>query len=149
MKRVHSDCESVHAMRHQGWFVLPPRQEWYFRKHQAAYKPLPPLRDDCQTGEFDAHEQMAVIHPKPRTRLYIPVELDGAKGRAVFEATHRQRHAAIHWHLDEMFLGTTEGFHQLEVAPSPGWHTLTLVDENGATTRRRFEVLDHDKREGT
>jgi penicillin-binding protein 1C len=147
--RVHSDCESVHAMRHQGWFVLPPRQEWYFRKRQAAYRPLPPWREDCRDGNVEARTPMALINPKPNTRLYVPVELDGHRGRAVFEATHRDRQAAIHWHLDETFLGTTEGFHQLEVAPTPGWHTLTLVDQDGSTARRRFEVLDPQSAQGT
>ena len=45
-------------------------------------------------------------------------------------------------HINEELVGVTNHFHQLEVAPKIGKHILTLVDENGETITKRFEVME-------
>jgi penicillin-binding protein 1C len=84
---------------------------------------------------------LALFNPGPGAQIYIPLELDGGEGRAVFAAAHRDSNARIHWHLDDTYLGSTTVFHEMEARPAPGPHTLTLVDEKGSTLSRRFEVL--------
>ena len=58
------------------------------------------------------------------------------------EAVHLNSRAVIHWHLDEDFIGSTKDIHKMTLAPEPGMHTLTLVDENGEILERNFIVLD-------
>ena len=77
----------------------------------------------------------------PNGRVLIPQELDGSRGRTVFEAVHRQRDATIYWHLDDRYLGETHTFHQQSLDIDPGQHILTLVDNEGQRVTRRFEVL--------
>ena len=36
--RVHGDCESPSAMTQATWFVLPPAEEYYYRKAHAEYR---------------------------------------------------------------------------------------------------------------
>ena len=59
----------------------------------------------------------------------------------MFEAAHREVATVIYWHLDEEYLGETRELHQMALAPTPGSHTLTLVDENGEILVREFAVL--------
>ena len=73
--------------------------------------------------------------------MLIPRELDGSRGRTVFEAVHRRREATIYWHLDDRYLGETHTFHQQSLDIDPGEHILTLVDDEGERVARRFQVL--------
>ena len=44
--------------------------------------------------------------------------------------------------MDDAFIGTTQNFHQIGLNPAPGKHIITLVDENGVSVSRQFEILD-------
>ncbi|MDR0404154.1 MAG: penicillin-binding protein 1C [Treponema sp.] len=119
------------------WFVLPPAEEWYYRRWNLDYKPLPPLSG----GESAGISSIALFNPEENGAVYVPRELDGREGRIVFQAAARDRNGKIYWHLDETYLGMTGVFHEMEARPPPGRHVLTLVDEAGNTLRRNFEVL--------
>jgi penicillin-binding protein 1C len=137
-QRVDGSCESPSLMKHADWFVLPPAEEFYFRRQHGDYQPLPARRADCQgTGE----RPLALIYPDERGGVLIPLELDGSRGRTVFEAVHRRSEARIHWHLDDAYLGETHTFHQQTLDIEPGEHILTLVDDEGQRVARRFRVL--------
>jgi penicillin-binding protein 1C len=140
--QVHGDCEPVSQIVTRPWFVLPPVMEWYYKQSHSDYLPLPELRSDCRDAQTVAGAaSMSCIYPKNGSLIYVPVELDGALGRTVFEATHRRPQARIFWHIDDVYYGETRHIHQIAVAPEPGEHLLTLVDEHGEHLRRRFTVL--------
>ncbi len=141
--RVTADCESPQLMQHKPWFVLPPAME-HFYKASHSYIPLPPFKPGCNIVEQG--RSMELIYPKPGARIYIPVEIDGSLGQTVFKATHRQQGASIFWHLDNQFVGTTTDFHQMPLRPSPGRHTLTIVDDDGEQIQLPFEILGGEKK---
>ena len=142
--QVDDRCEAVSRMSHQTWFVLPPGQEFYYRRSRSEYRPLPPYRPDCPATGGSASSAMAFLYPEAGSGLYIPVDLDGKKGRVVFAVAHRSSSAILHWHLDDRFLGTTEAFHEQALDISAGRHTVTVVDQWGDRVRRRFEILDKE-----
>lgn len=137
--RVNSSCADVATMIHEPWFVLPPSQEWYYKSKNPSYRELPPVREDC--GDAQALHSMEVIYPKLQSRIYVPIELDGKPGKTVFKVAHRKQNITIYWHLDENFVGSTSGFHELGLVPGEGKHTLTLVDAEGETLSQQFEVI--------
>ncbi len=141
-RRVHSECERVAEIRAEKWFVLPPGMEWFYKRKHSDYRPLPPYREDCLESipGFDT-ASLTLICPGKSGLIYVPMELDGNRGRTVFEAAHRNPRTTVFWHLDNRYLGKTRDIHQMEIAPEPGRHTLTLVDENGDRLERRFTVL--------
>lgn len=141
--RVHARCESVGRMRHADWFVLPPGQEFYYRRQRADYRLLPAYRPDCraQVNADEGRGPIDFLYPNLGTRLYIPIDLAAQKGRTVFEAVHRESGATLHWHLDDEFLGSTQTFHQQALDISAGAHVITVVDQHGNRLSRRFEVL--------
>ncbi len=140
--QVHSECERVADIRAEKWFVLPPVLEWYYTRRHSDYQPLPPYREECaETIAGTATRTMTLIYPDAHRKIYVPLELDGQRGRTVFEAAHRDSRATIFWHLDEEYLGETRDIHQVALNPSPGQHTLTIVDEQGEFLERHFTVL--------
>ncbi|MFM9882565.1 MAG: penicillin-binding protein 1C [Burkholderiales bacterium] len=145
--RVHSECERVANMAHANWFVLPPASEYFYRRHHADYRILPPYRSDCDAnaGMRGTRGPIDLLYPTAGTRIYIPVDLAEAKSRVVFEAVHRDREAMLHWHLDEAYVGTTRTFHQRALDASAGTHTITVVDQQGNRLLRQFEVLARER----
>lgn len=136
--RMNSSCIDVSKLVAKEWFVLPPVQEWYYKISHSEYRKLPPLAKGC--GEED-QITMRLIYPFDRSVIYVPKELGGKVGKAVFEIAHRDQQSKIFWHLNNEFIGETDTFHQLALAPKPGKHTLTLVDEYGERLEHKFEVL--------
>ena len=141
--RVHGECESVRNMTHRTWFVLPPGQETHFRRWNGGYRPLPPYREDCAAPAGDGPDRgpLEIVYPHAGTRIYIPIELGGRKGRAVFVAAHRDPGATLHWHLDDRYVGSTSVFHEQALDVARGWHTVTVVDDVGNRSQRVFELL--------
>ena len=137
--RVTSKCYVVSEMQNEPWFVLPPVPEWYYRRKNPFYRSLPPLKAGC---EQETHRNMAVIYPKELTKIFIPRELAGTLGKAVFEIAHRDPEITIYWHLDNTYIGATQELHRMEIAPSTGKHQMVLVDAKGETLSWRFEVLE-------
>ena len=84
---------------------------------------------------------MALVYPDSNARVLIPRELDGKRGRTVFEAVSRRENATLFWHLDGRYLGETHTFHQQSLDMDPGEHILTVVDDEGERVARRFLVL--------
>ncbi len=137
--RVSSSCYSVSAMVNKPWFVLPPIQEWYYKRKNPTYRPLPPFRKDCLVN---AIQNIAVIYPKNGSGIFIPRNLNGSWEKVVFEIAHRQPETLVYWHLDNEFIGTTQFEHNLEVSAAAGQHTMTVVDEKGESVSWRFEALE-------
>jgi penicillin-binding protein 1C len=139
--RVDGSCEPIAAMRHESWFVLPATMEHYYRHYHLGYRTLPPIRAGCASAAADAGAAMEFVYPSAAGKIYVPVELDGRKGRAVFEVVHRDADAQLYWHLDDAFAGSTAAVHQLAVELPPGAHRVTVVDEAGNRLARSFEIL--------
>ncbi len=137
--RVNSNCYPVSKMQIEPWFILPPIQEWYFKKKNPFYKVLPPFKSSCAQESI---KNMDVIYPKDLTKIFIPIELNGSKGKAVFKIAHRNSDAIIFWHLDHTYIGETKNSHHMEIDPNPGKHKMTLVDDQGETLNFTFEIMD-------
>jgi penicillin-binding protein 1C len=145
-ERVNSHCVAVSRMRHQSWFVLPPALAHYYRMQHANYRPLPSWRAGCgEEAGAAAQAMMEFIYPDAGGRLYVPVDLDGERGRAVLEVVHRDPAAVLYWHLDEDFAARTELQHQLAIDLRPGEHRVTVVDAEGRRLAREFTVLARDE----
>lgn len=140
--RVDARCEAVSSMRHQSWFVLPPGQEYFYRRTHSGYRGLPPVRADCTAAKRVA--DIGFLYPESGSRIYVPVELDGSRGRVIFAVAHRRQDATLFWHIDDRFHGSTTMFHEQALDLPPGRHTVTVVDDEGGSASRTFTVLTKD-----
>jgi len=137
--QVNSSCYSPAQIINKQWFLLPPVQEYYFSRKNPFYKLLPPWLPGCEPSSKT--NPIGMIYPKNNSHIYIPVELDGSPGAAIFRAAYHNPKGILYWHLDETYLGSTTGLNQMELAPAPGWHILTLVSQTGETLEIQFEVM--------
>lgn len=139
-QQVNSRCASPSEMHHVPWFVLPPVEEHFYRDRDPNYRTLPPWHPDCLSTD-EQLQPMQMIYPHKNTQIILPRNLDGSLSSTVFQAAHRQPQRRILWHLNQQYIGETRHFHTMELQPSPGKHTLTLVDEAGYRLEIQFEVL--------
>lgn len=139
--RVDDQCERVGNMRHAGWFVLPATQEFYYQRHNATYRELPAYGPGCGLSANNGRALMDFIYPVAGAEIYIPLDLDGRRGRVVLQAVHRDPDATLLWHVDSRFAGSTRTYHQLPLDMPPGEHRVTIVDARGNRLERVFAVL--------
>ncbi len=137
--RVHMGCADATDMVTAPWFVLPPVQEYYYARRKMFHRALPPFLPSCQPEQGIA--LMDWVYPKEGSKIFIPRQLSGEPGRAVFELSHRQKEAVIYWHLDGEFYGITTKTHQISVNPGPGSHFLQVFDHQGQELKCRFTVI--------
>lgn len=137
--RVNDDCCSPAEMKHVSWFVLPPAQEWYYKKQHPEYQDIPPWMPGCNYMEEEGNIEL--LYPRNLQGLYVPVEHDGIKSKIVFEAAQRNQNNTLYWHLDDQFVGETHIIHQMGLNPEPGEHVLTIVDSEGNQFTCKMNVL--------
>lgn len=138
--QVNSTCYPLPQMQHKDWFILPAVQAWYYKQYQPTYTEPPEWLDLCLENKGQ-ESIMEFIYPRHFTRLYVPTELDGSPGAAVFEMAHRNPREVVFWHLDGQYAGQTSGKHQMALNPAKGNHTLSLVDAQGRELSLTFEVI--------
>jgi len=140
--RVHSGCEKVRNIKAQSLFVLPPAQEYYYKQAHSDYPSMPPFRADCLLEKAIAEAPpMDFIYPAKNSKIYIPRDINGSLSEVVFEAVHRKSGSAIHWHIDNKYMGSTSELHQMSFQLGPGSHRITLVDQSGFSVTRSVKVL--------
>ncbi len=139
---VNSICYPVSKMVTKSWFVLPPSQAWFYKKYNSDFSLPPAHKDDCSMTNGGTIE---MIYPRDFTKIFVPVEIDGEKGKVVFEAAHQNPEARIFWYLDDLYVGETRNHHQLGIFPDAGSHLLSLVDESGRTLSVPFEAINDRK----
>lgn len=139
--QVSGTCYAPSKMVHRSFFSLPPKEEHYYRIKHPNYNGLPPFKTGCGSESNIKNTPLELIYPSAKANIYIPVNLDQTKSSVVFEATHRQKGTRIYWHIDGDYIGETVDIHQINLNPSFGKHTLTLVDENGESLSQEFKIL--------
>jgi penicillin-binding protein 1C len=139
--RVNTGCEEKSNIVSKPWFIIPPLAEQYYKTIDPNYRTLPPYRSDCKESLED--NVISIVYPKEPSTIYIPKGFKGHKEKIVFEISHRHPATKVYWHLDNSLIGETSDIHELELIPTPGEHTLTLIDEFGRQKTQVFIV--HEK----
>lgn len=88
---------------------------------------------------------MGFIYPENGADIYIPRQLDGSIKGITFNLAHRNPMATVFWHLDNEYVGETQLIHQVTLTPSPGKHTVTVVDESGNMLSVGFTIMDKNR----
>jgi penicillin-binding protein 1C len=127
--RVESACYPAEDIRMENRFVLPPLQAYFYSKTEATYRGLPPWHESCTAAVEES--RIRLIYPSPGSTVFIPREFTGEKERVVFKAATEDADGTLFWHINQEFMGSTQGIHHLEVLLPPGKHRITLWDDRG------------------
>ncbi|RYZ86875.1 MAG: penicillin-binding protein 1C, partial [Proteobacteria bacterium] len=116
-----------------------PVMEWYYKSLHVDYQPLPPLRDDCANNE---KARMDFIYPKLyNAKLFLAKDFNGEIQPVILKVAHSDARAKLFWYVDNVFKGTTETFHELQLNAATGTHYVTVVDEKGNEIFRKIELV--------
>ncbi len=132
--RVNSSCESIANMHDTTWFVLPPTQEYYYKKRHADYRSLPPMRIGCE----DNSRAIEFIYPQNGATIALPKNFGGTREKTVVRVACNRSGAHLFWHVDGSYIGETRDRHEMAIDPKPGLHTITVVDEQGSSRSVSF-----------
>lgn len=135
--RVSAQCYPVYAIVSKPWFILPPAQEWFYKKNHPNYSSLPDYLHGCSQQK---EQVLDLILPDNNSAIFIPQGLDGEQGKIIFEAVHKRPKTELFWHIDNEFITTTKGIHTIEVAPTPGKHKVLVIDGMGNSVQRTFSI---------
>lgn len=136
--RVNSSCENVDNIVARKWFVLPPVMEWYYKSQHIDYLPLPPFRADCQQTQ---QSSMDFIYPKPNSKIYLTKNFESKIQPMILKVAHSNKEAKLYWYVDNVYKGTTQTFHEMQVEARTGIHYITVVDEFGNEIRSKVDIV--------
>jgi len=136
--RVNSSCENIENIVNKKWFVLPPVMEWYYKSNHIDYKPLPPFRDDCQQTQ---QASMDFIYPKTNSKIYLTKDFNSKIQPVILKVAHSNKEAKLYWYVDNVYKGTTQTFHEMQIEANTGFHYITVVDEYGNEIKRKVEIV--------
>ena len=136
--RVNSSCEDVANIVAKKWFVLPPVMELYYKSQHIDYLALPPFREDCLATQ---QATMDFIYPKTNSKIYLTKNFDSEVQPVILKVAHSQKDTQLFWYVDNVYKGTTKTFHEMPIAPSSGFHYITVVDELGNEIKRKIEIV--------
>ncbi|PCE62945.1 penicillin-binding protein 1C [Sediminicola luteus] len=136
-ERVNSSCFEVSAAQKTAWFSLPPLMEWYFAKNQAQYQILPPFQKGCEVVDASP---MAFIYPAAQSRISLTKDFDGEINPMVARLAHSDYDSEVFWYLNSDYVGHTKQYHEMELWPKTGAHTLTATDAEGHQIQVKFSV---------
>ena len=127
--RVNSSCEDLSQTVSKSWFVLPPLQEFYFKRTHPTYKVLPTFRSDCIRVNTPT---MEFIYPKEGSKIVLAKNFEGKKNELIIKLAHTKPETKVFWYLDSTFIKETKDFHEIAILPEVGVHTISVVDEIGS-----------------
>lgn len=136
--RVNSSCENIENIINKKWFVLPPVMECYYKSNHIDYKPLPPFRDDCQQTQ---QASMDFIYPKTNSKIYLTKDFNSKIQPVILKVAHSNKEAKLYWYVDNVYKGTTQTFHEMQIEANTGFHYITVVDEYGNEIKRKVEIV--------
>lgn len=142
MYQANVQCYDSDKVITKSFFILPPDQVAYYKYNHADFEDLPEYHPACK-AQIDAlnSEQFAILFPSEYTKIFIGDDVSGKAQSAIFKASHNREDGVLYWHIDDQYLGKTQKYHTMEVAPPPGRHKLTIMDENGDQRSKIFEVI--------
>jgi penicillin-binding protein 1C len=125
--RLTADCADENSVQ-RVWFVLPPAQEYFYRRQHSDYRALPPFQKGCGGSA----SPMQFIYPQENNAtVALPRQMGGEQGKITFELAHARRNAVVFWHIDSEYIASTTDFHTLTLPLSAGNHSITVVDDEG------------------
>ena len=137
--RVCSRCWTPGEYKQTSRLVLPPEVAQFMRSRGINYSPLPPHLPDCPATP--AEPSLRFVYPEPRARVMIPRDFQGIRQNITVTVAHRIQESRVFWYVDGDYQGATRGTHKMALKLAPGWHRITVIDDEGNSRERALMVV--------
>lgn len=135
--RVFKNCADGNTIFPATWFVLPPNQAWYYKKQNANYQDIPPIKKSC----LDVNNSvMDFISPNENTNFILTKDFDEQINPIVIKVSHQRSDEQLFWYLDHTYVKTTTHHHEIAITPTIGKHQITVIDQNGNQIKRNINL---------
>lgn len=114
------------------YFMLPPIHKYYYKQSHADY-----IEPPIDKGVHESN--LRFIYPKEGAVITLPHKADGNQSLLQCRAVHSNPSAELFWHLDNHYIESTSDIHQIQIAPLPGVHKLTIYDNSGL--QKTIEII--------
>lgn len=133
-QRVDRSCDAKPLAIN--WFSLPALETWYFKNSHPEHREIPPWNPDCYNKSTEA--DFSILHPLHKATIKLPVDMQSGQQPLVMKVANNGE--TLHWHLDDLYIGTTLGIHEMERTVSPGKHQLLVVNLEGEIQVSTFQI---------
>lgn len=129
------DSTGHHA---ESLLLFGPKVSAYLRAAGSLSQERPRHNPDCPA--YQTRASLQVLYPLPGSRLFLPRDYDGVGQDLILRAA-APPHGALHWYVDQRYMGRTTERHQLPVRLAPGEHRVMVLDADGHSAGVSFEVI--------
>jgi penicillin-binding protein 1C len=137
-REVCSLCWPPTGHHAESFLLFGPKVTAYRRAAGIPAQERPRHNPNCPA--YQARTALQVLYPLPGSRLFLPRDYDGAAQDLVLRAAAPSTEA-LHWYVDQRYMGRTTERHHLPVRLTPGEHRLMVLDGEGHSASVMFEVV--------
>ena len=130
-------CRAGHTFETRRFLAWPATLRRWLRDQQRALPEPPSLAPGCETG---VRAPPTIASPAEGEVLMLIPGVSRERQQVPLEAGASAAGARLSWFVDGDYLGSARPEERLWWPPSPGAHDVVVVDEAGATARRRVVV---------
>jgi penicillin-binding protein 1C len=112
--------------------------ELYYKSLHIDYLPLPSFRADCQSAQ---HNVMDFIYPKTNSKIYLAKNFNSTLQPVIVKVAHSNKETKLFWYVDNIYKGTTQTFHEMQIEANTRIHYITVTDEFGNEIKRKVEFV--------
>lgn len=132
--QVNASVCDWQKIKRRNYFILPPAVAGYFKSWNPDFKMPPPFHP----GIRDVESTLKIMYPnKSRILLFGTAN----EMEVSFKAGGTTKDGTIYWHVDDLFIGSTNSIHELKYTLPAGKHTLLILDEHGNQQTTTFDIL--------
>ena len=140
--QVHAGCYPISQMVTQNNFELPTVEAYYYRKQHSGYKNPPPFLPSCSSNSPLLTTAMTFMSPKDKSSIYLPKGFEGETNKFIAKVVHQDPKVKVFWYRGDVYLGSTQRFHEIAIDLPIGKHELWAIDSYGKEIRTRVEVKE-------
>ncbi len=116
----------------------PPHVIEYLAESGKPIPEIPEHNPECETRKITPYLQ--IVYPNNGAELFVPRDASGEHQKVLLKAAHNKPEAMIYWYLNDKFVTSTKGEHNITADIKAGEYILSLIDEFGNEKSVKFSI---------
>lgn len=134
--QVTRNCYPQEKIRQHNYVLLSPVEAFY--ASSSKYSLPPAFHPECVVEEQNT--PMEFIFPRKGEVVFLPKGFDESLQEIVLHVAHLDENEEVFWYLNDNYLNSTNGIHELSIPLQKGKYFLSVVDTKGNFLHQRINV---------